>query len=130
MKKLRKTIEWGFTMIEALLSASVLAMAITAITIPFTAAAQNEQVDARQTVAVSLAQEMMEEVLSKPFEDPNGSSSLGPEPGESVRSLFDNIDDYDGYTEPEGLIAGISGAFISDPAATDLSRSVLSTKAA
>ena len=107
-------------MLEALLAAVILAMAITAIVMPFTAAAQNEQVDARQTLAVNLAEDMMEEILAKPFQDPDGDSSPGPEKGESKRSQFDNIDDYDGLVET----GGFGDAVEDQPEANGLSRSV------
>jgi len=114
----------GFTLIEALMASAVLAMAITAITMPFAAGAKNEQVDARQTVAVGLAQEMTEEILSKPFDDPNQTSTPGPEPAETSRRRFDNVDDYDGYSEAPGGIEDVNGIVIMDGAAAGLSRHV------
>ena len=114
----------GFTLIEALMASAVLAMAITAITMPFAAGAKNEQVDARQTLAVGLAQEMMEEILSKPFDDPNETSTPGPEATETSRRRFYNVDDYNGYSEASGAIEDINGIVITDGAAAGLSRDV------
>jgi MSHA pilin protein MshD len=114
----------GFTLAEALLAAAILAMAITAITMPFATGAASEQLDGRQTLAVALAQEMIEEILAKPFDDPQGASSPGPEGGETSRSRFDNIDDYHLYTETPGHIADGSGTVITGPAANGLSRHV------
>ena len=118
----------AFTLIEALLAAVILAMAIMAITMPFTVGAQNEQEDARRSLAVSLAQEMMEEILSKPFEDPDGHTyTCGPDPGEPWRSKFDNIDDYDGYTEASGNITSFDGEVVTTSASLDLTRHVTAT---
>ncbi|MDY6913941.1 MAG: prepilin-type N-terminal cleavage/methylation domain-containing protein [Planctomycetota bacterium] len=114
----------AFTLLESLLAVVVLAMAVTAIIMPFTAAATNQQVDARRSLAVGLAQEIMEEILTKPFHDPQGSSSLGPEIGETSRTLFDNIDDYHGYTEDPGGICSFDGAIIDEPESVGLSREV------
>lgn len=114
----------GFTLAESLLAAVVLVTAITAITLPFAAGARAEQTDARMCLAVNLAQEMMEEILSKPFSDPQGVSVPGPEIGETRRSRFDNVDDYHGYTEAIGQIAAASGAIIRTPASVGLARSV------
>lgn len=111
-------------MIEALLASTILAMAVTAILMPFTAGAQNEQADARRTVAGMLAQEMLEEIVSKPFYDPDGYSEPGPEPGEISRDFFDNMDDYHGYSEPPGSILSFDSDAATDPAAADLSRHV------
>ena len=114
----------GFTLIESLLAAVVLAATIAAITVPFTAAARNEQYDGRQTMAVSLATEMMEEILSKPFEDPDGASVVGPEGNEPNRAAFDNMDDYHGYAEAAGGVADAANNAIVDPTANGLSRNV------
>jgi len=114
----------GFTLVESLLASVVLAMAITAITVPFTASARNERADGRRTVAAVLASELLEEIISKPFDDPDGPSALGPEAGEFNRADFDNIDDYHGYDEPAGQIYDGQGQLAGDALAYDLSRHV------
>lgn len=103
---------------------TLLAVCITAITGPFVAGAQNDQEDARSALATTLASEMMEEVMAADYDDPDGPGKLGPESGESSRAKFDNIDDYDGYTESEWLIANRSGDVATGAAAEGLSRSV------
>jgi len=100
----------GFTLIEALLASGVLAASIGAITCPFVAAAQNEQEDARRTVAIHLAQELMEEIIDRPFYDNDGFGASGPDLGEYTIDQFDNIDDFDGYTD-----AGIYSEDIWEP---------------
>ena len=119
----RKTVA-AFTLMESLLAALVLAMTVTAIIMPFTTAARNEQCDGRRTLAVSLAQEMMEEVLSKPFDDPQGPGEVGPEADETGRGSFDNIDDFDGYNESAGNVSDLSGVASTAPEAVGLSRHV------
>lgn len=123
MTRLRKKLLVGFTLVEALLASVVLAMAITAIVMPFSAGVQNEGTDNRRTLAVNLAQEMMEEILTKPFYDPQGAVTLGPENGET-RATFDNIDDYHGLNEPDGQITSMDGTVVTDAAAKGLSRNV------
>ena len=117
----------GFTLIESLLASALLAMTIAAITTPFTAAARNEQADARRTIASSLGRELMEEILSRPFDDPDGAGNPGPETGESARQYFDNIDDYHGYAEAAGEMVDGDGNRIADAAAHGLSRSATVT---
>lgn len=114
----------GFTLAEALIAATVLAVAVTAITMPFTAAAQNQLDDARLTLAGSWGQGLMEEILDKPFDDPDGPSDPGPESGETTRSKFDNIDDYHGFSESPGQMTVPGGQVVADPAAEGLSRAV------
>ena len=115
----------GFTLLESLMAVGLLAVSITAITMPFTIAAQIELEDAQRTVATALAREMMEEILSLDFYDPNGASAPGPEFGESTRRDFDNMDDYHGYTEADGEILSMDGTAMDDPAGRGLSREVL-----
>jgi MSHA pilin protein MshD len=114
----------GFTLAEALLATVILVTAITAITLPFAAGARAEQADARMCLAVSLAQEMMEEILAKPFSDPQGDTTPGPDAGETRRARFDNVDDYHGYYEGPGQIADATGAVLTTPIAKGLSRQV------
>ena len=124
MTRWRRTLREAFTLVEGLLAATILAVAITAITMPFTASAQNQVVDSQRTIAVTLAQEMMEEILSKPFQDPDQYTAPGPDSGETSRALFDNIDDYNGYVEPPGEIMSVSGQRVLETAAANLSRNV------
>ncbi len=102
---------------EALLAAVVLAIVVGAIVMPFTAGASNTAQNARSTLAVNLAQDLMEEILAKPFSDPDGN-----ETGETGRSNWDDMDDYNGYSEAEGTIAGFDGVTVDDPAAVALTR--------
>ena len=114
----------GFTLLEALISVAILTVAAPTVLIPFATGVQNDAEDARQALATTLAAEMMDEALSKPFSDPEGPSTLGPEFGESTRIDFDNIDDYDGFTESPGQIADAFGDVMTDPGASELSRAV------
>lgn len=117
----------GITLLESLLAATLLAAVVTSVIWPFTAGAQNELAGARSSIASELAQELMEEILSKPFDDPQGAEGLGPDAGEATRDDFDNIDDYHGYGEPAGQILCFDGEAAADPVAADLSRSVATT---
>jgi len=114
----------GFTLLESLIAASVLALSITAITLPFTAAAQTELEEARRTISLCLAREMIEEIISVDFYDPDGPSTPGPESSEYTRWDFDNIDDYNGYSETGDAIVGLDGEALTGLAAKDLTRSV------
>jgi len=116
----------GFTLVEALLASVVLAASITAVTLPFTSSARNRQVDGRQSAAVGLAEELMEEILAQNFQDEDAAYACnpGPDPGENTRAQFDNVDDYDGYCERPGGVADIEGAPANAKEAYGLSRSV------
>jgi len=109
----------------------ILAIAVTAAVMPFMCGARSQDVESRQTLAVSLAQDLMEEILTKPFEEPADGDQLpepesrfGPDAGESSRSSYSAIDDYHGYTELAGHIVDPAGQVITDAAAAGLSRHV------
>ncbi len=117
----------GFTMAEGLIASGILAITVTSIIAPFSTASRCEHEDARIAVASFLAKEMMEEVLSKPFDDPDGDDDeVGPGGGESGRGEFDNIDDYHGWAETsEGSgIRDIQGNACTDARVSDLVRTV------
>ena len=125
-RKVARRLLKGFTLAEALLACVILAMVSAAVVVPFAAGARHEQVGARQTIALSLAEDLMEEILAKPFKDPDDpdSQNLGPDAGETAgdRSTFDNMDDYYGYIEQPGAIQPAMTTHATDPLARDLSR--------
>ncbi len=104
---------------ESILAITILSIAIMALTVPFQAGAQAELEDGRRTLAACLAVEMLEEVLSKEYGDPQGD----PMP-ERFRSEFDDIHDYDGYSEIAGEVRDVGGTPLTDPAANGLGRRV------
>jgi MSHA pilin protein MshD len=124
MRRRSRHSEGGFTLVEALLASTILAATISAITLPFTTAANNQAYDGACGAAVALAEEMMEEILSKPFHDPDGASAPGPEGDEPSRSHFDNVDDYDDYSEDVGAVVDSDGNVASDTLSAGLSRTV------
>jgi len=112
----------GFTLLEALIASAILSMAIIGITVPFASGAATEADDARRTLANSLAQELMEEILTKAYDDTTTPKGVGHEPAETSRSMYDSVNDYDNWNEYEGQIKDLSGRVIDDPAAEALSR--------
>lgn len=114
----------GVTLTEALLASVILAAAVLAIIWPFVAANQAQAQAIQKTHGAALAEELMEEILAKPFDDPQGSSTPGPEDGESDRSRFDNADDYHKYTEAAGQMQALDGSAIRGTWVDGLSRSV------
>jgi len=113
------------------MASAILAMVVSAAIMPFTCGIRNQHIESRQTIAGSLAEDLMEEIILKPFEEPGDGdnnpepvSAFGPDGGESLKSSFSAIDDYDGYTESDGQIRDPTGQVITDPAVAGLSRHV------
>lgn len=131
MRNVTRTTGKAFTLIEALMASVILAMTVSAAIMPFTCGMRNQQIESRQTIAVSLAEDLMEEIIVKPFEEPGDGdddyeleSNFGPDSGESSPASFSAIDDYDGYTEPAGQVIDPAGQVITDPAVAGISRHV------
>ena len=116
----------GFTLLEVLVAAAMLTLVVSAAVVPFAAGANCQQMAARQAVALELARDLMEEILSRPFDDPEGAVTPGPDAGESFtdRASLDNADDYHGFTESAGAIRPNQQTAAADPLAAELGRSV------
>jgi len=110
----RRATSGGFTLAEAMMAMVVLGIAAAGVLLPFTSGAQVRAEGIHRTLAAKLAGDLMEEIINKPFNDPDGSSydyHPGPDGGEAI---FDNIDDYHGYSEAEGQIRDAAGEIITD----------------
>ncbi len=118
----------GFTLMEAMLAVVVLGIAAAGVLLPFTSGASVRAEGARRTLGARLASDLIEEIVRKPFHDPNGSVydyNPGPDAGETGYAKFDNIDDFHGYSEPQGQVKDAAGAVFTDSNYTYFSRSVV-----
>ena len=116
----------GITLIEMVISISILAIALTGVTVMLGGSLSNSSDTLLEVRAVALGQAYLDEIIGKRFDEntrdsgippcrnnagsPRAcSSTLGPEAGES-RASFDDVDDYNGLDE--GL--GASNATLRD----------------
>ncbi|MEM9414201.1 MAG: prepilin-type N-terminal cleavage/methylation domain-containing protein [Planctomycetota bacterium] len=100
----------GFTLLEVLIASMILAFATLGL-VQAVSAAQAQTYDAlRRARATALADALLEEVLSKPYADPQAETAVGPDTGESGRDDFDNVDDYHGFAEAAGALSDHAGA--------------------
>lgn len=115
----------GFTLVEALMATTVLAIVAATAALPFAAGVQNAQAAAELEQAVELGEALMEEVLARPFFEVDiKQASPGPGAGEGSRELFNNIDDFHGYAEVAGDLRNFDNLPITDPALDGFHRSV------
>lgn len=118
----------GFTLAEAIIAIVILGIATAGVLLPFTNGAVTQAEGVNRTLAAKLARDMMEQILLRPFHDPDGSSyyyQLGPDSGETTMDLFDNIDDFHGYTEAQGQVKDALGSVFSDSKYAKFSRDVI-----
>lgn len=100
----------GFTLAEALVAVVILSISVLAITEMIVAGQMATYEALHQRRGQSLLESMMEEVLSKPYDDPDNVSAFGPEDDEVGREYFDNTDDYDEFTEDFTEVADATGS--------------------
>lgn len=83
----------GVTLIELVVSIVVIAIAVSAVlgVLTSTTGASADPMIRQQAIAI--AESYLEEILLKPFDDPDGAD------GEAARTLFDDVDDYDGMSD-------------------------------
>ena len=91
----RKQSNRGVTLVEAVAAIVVLGIAIPPLVALFSEVAMRSPDHTYQQAALAYADNLMEEIVSKEFEDPDlASGSFGTEEG--TRADYDDVDDYDG----------------------------------
>ncbi len=116
--------QFGFTLIELVITIVILGFS-SMIILPFFSAISRSPDPLIRTRAVNLGQSLMDEILAKKWDNntPDGGGSLktseservlgalsatpyvslGPEAGETSRQFFNDIDDFNGYSETTGV---------------------------
>ena len=101
----------GFTLAESLIASVVLAIAVVAISGTLAASYQQSNARGDTTTALSLAQQLMEEIAAKPVAlAPGQTNKPGWSHGQTDRRLYDTIDDYNGYADLSGSIQAADGS--------------------
>lgn len=99
----------GTTLVEAVIATLILAFAVSAVATALMAGTQQSYEALDASLAADLAQGVMEEIIALPYNDPDGSGAIGPDAGETDRTLFDNMDDYHGFSEVAGAVSDAQG---------------------
>ena len=90
----------AFTIVESLISVVLVGGVVVAALNTVGASATGRKASGDRITAILMAQDLMAEILTKPYEDPDGSPVFGVEPGELTinRAAFDDVDDYSGWS--------------------------------
>ena len=96
----------GLTLPEVLLASAVLAFAVAALSQAMMVAQGQVHGAVDETRAVSLLEATMAEVMRLPYADPEDGTAYhaGPEAGETLRTGYDNLDDYHGWSQNAGAL--------------------------
>lgn len=100
----------GFTLIELVVFIVIVSVGLAGVLSVFNTVIRNSADPLRQKQALAAAESLLEEILHKPFCDPDhvtlaaaGSSSPsvcgGVNEHETPRAMFDDVDDYDQYSD-------------------------------
>ena len=99
----------GFSLVESLVAVSVTSVVCTAVMLSMGRSVADNTDVVNRTVAVELARDLMEEIATRRFLDPDPGAGFGLEADEvtrpQVRTTFDDLDDYDGWqaSPPQGV---------------------------
>ncbi len=94
----------GFSMAEAMIATVVLGIAAAGVLLPFTSGETVRADGMRRTLSAKLAADLMERIISTPFERV--------------------VDSFDGYTEPQGQVKDATGTIFTSPGYAKFSRAV------
>lgn len=88
-----------------MIASVVLAAAVIGIGGMLAASYQQSAVRGDTTSGLTMAQQLMEEIASKPIDPPSLPNHSGWSLGQTDRSQYDTIDDYNGYTDLSNSMA-------------------------
>jgi hypothetical protein len=114
----------GFSVAEAMMASTLLAIAVVGIAGPLGAASEQSRMGEERGAALILARELMEEIVAKPLCDGGTTCHLGPESGESDRSKFDSADDYHLFHDSTKELKNLSGQTLAFATNTVYTRDV------
>ncbi|HEY0961436.1 MAG TPA: type II secretion system protein [Pseudomonadales bacterium] len=122
-------VQGGFTLIEMVASIVILAIALVGVANMVSLGTGNSANTLLQTRAMALGESYLDEIMGRRFDERSAASGfdpcygldpmdpercsavLGPDPGESSRDRYDDVDDYNGFEEGDGatLLEDVEG---------------------
>jgi hypothetical protein len=104
----------GFTLLEALIASVVLSMAVVAISTAVTTGHMQNGYALHGQRASRLAEEMLEYICSLSYSDPHDGSLIGKSSGENTRFAYDNIGDWQPYSDGPGGLTDMANVAYPD----------------
>lgn len=109
----------AFTLIEAVIAIAIVGIMLAAALNTVGASRTSQSLTALRRQGHGLAEQLLSEILQQPYQDPvEAASILGPAASETAtgnRTLFNDVDDYDGWkASPPQYRDGSVTAFSSD----------------
>jgi MSHA pilin protein MshD len=91
----------GFTLVETVVSMLIVGIMLAAAMATVSASARSQKSFSDRATASALAEDLMAEIVATSYEDPTAGAVIvfGKESGETTRADFDDVDDYNGWSE-------------------------------
>lgn len=115
----RASSQSGFTLIEVIIFIVVVSVALAGVLLLMDTVVKSSADPMARKQAVALADSVLEEILDKAYEDPDGLPNMV----EAGRSTFDDVDDYNAQTQtvftdlPTAIASNYSISIVVDPPA-------------
>jgi len=105
----------GFLLIDAMMASVVLAIASIGVA-GLLATTYAQTITMRENAtAAGLARQLLEEIASKPLQNPDGSESTGPAAGHTTRLSYVSVGEYNGYSDNTGAMVSADGTHAITP---------------
>lgn len=115
----------GVNLVELIIAIVIIAIACTGVLLVFAQTVRFSADPMIQTQALAVAEAYLDEILSRPLNDPSGGESGGSEEGDpsdaTIRPLLDDVQDYDGLSNaPPQDQGGVAADFAPADGTPDL----------
>lgn len=118
----------GFTLVESLIAAVVLSIAVIGVCRTLSASDQQTRILDQTTTAVALGRELLEEIASKPLFDPNTHTTTPVSTALAIpRSQFTSVGDYNLYSDSGSAMTTLGGSSVDGTDGLTYQRSVTVT---
>ena len=101
----------AFTLVEAVICTLIVGVMLVGAVSTIGASRRSQQGMSDRATARLLASDLLSEIVTKAYAEPDGSASIGTDAGEQSlsRATFDDVDDYNNYEEspPKDLAGNI-----------------------
>lgn len=89
----------GFSLVEVVISSFLMGVMLVAAMKTLGASLRSDREMIGTVRGDWLAQDLLAEIVARPYRDSASTGTIGPEAGESGRASFDDVDDYHGFAE-------------------------------
>jgi prepilin-type N-terminal cleavage/methylation domain-containing protein len=100
----------GLTIVECLVAMTILSVVVLVTCHTLAAGHEHVHYGDRRSTAVRIGRDMLEEITARPYRDLATPTHFGPETSETMRTHFDDVDDYHGYAEALGSLTDFAAS--------------------